>query len=137
MEVFEIKPRLFQSTAIDDPLEVWNFNLVVDLEGGFDRFFPMTPTYLYWHIFDIPVVPDTEQLWNVARFAFNAWKGGMKVLVHCTQGKNRSGLVNGCILWLDGMKGEDAVALIRMKRPGALFNPVFVKYLEELGERPR
>ncbi len=134
MEIFEIKPGLFQSTALDETLP--SMHVIIDLEGFRLDVFPPTmklPTYLYWHILDMPWMPNTDQLWNVARFGFNEWKAGKKVLVHCTQGKNRSGLVNGCILWLNGMSGEEAVKLIQTKRPGALFNPVFKKYLVDLG----
>ncbi len=137
MEIFEIETGLYQSTKIDEFSAVLPMEVVIDLEGGFDNFSIFHPVYLYWHIFDVPFMPNTDQLWNVARFGFNEWKAGKKVLVHCTQGKNRSGLVNGCILWLNGMNGEEAVKLIQTKRPGALFNPVFKNYLVNLGTRFR
>jgi len=35
-----------------------------------------------------------------------------------------------------GMKGADAVALLREKRPGALFNETFAKYLAALPSHP-
>jgi hypothetical protein len=131
MEIFEIKPNLFQSTKVDDPLAVLGMDTIIDLEGGFDKLYDLAlHSYLYWHFFDMPWMPDLEELWNVTRFGFNQWKKGDKVLVHCTAGRNRSGLVNGCILWLDGMSGIEAVKLIQEKRPGALVNPVFRNYLE-------
>lgn len=135
MEIFEIKPSLFQSTKVDDRMAIVNhkIDLVIDLEGGFDDLFTWTmQSYLYWHILDMPWMPEIDNLWNVARYGFNAWKAGQKVLVHCTAGRNRSGLVNGCILWLDGMSGIEAVKLIQEKRPGALVNTVFRNYLENL-----
>jgi protein-tyrosine phosphatase len=138
MEIFEIQPNLFQSTKIDDAWGVTGRDIktVIDLEGGFDKIFTaVLDSYLYWHIFDMPWLPDLENLWNVARYGFNAWKADQKVLVHCSMGRNRSGLVNGCILWLDGMSGVEAVKLIQEKRPGALVNPVFKHYLENLSER--
>jgi hypothetical protein len=139
MEIFEIKPNLFQSTKIDSKVEIAcrGIDVVIDLEGGFDDLFTWSmQSYLYWHILDMPWLPDKYILWNVARYGFNAWKADKdnKVLVHCSMGRNRSGLVNGCILWLDGMSGADAVKLIQEKRPGALTNPVFKNYLENLSE---
>ena len=47
-------------------------------------------------------------------------------------GLNRSALVAGLVLTYLGMKGEDAVALLREKRPGALFNENFAAYLAAL-----
>jgi protein-tyrosine phosphatase len=136
MEIFEIKPNLFQSTKIDDPNAVKEMDTVIDLEGGFDTLYELNiKSYLYWHILDMPWLPDERNLWNVARYGFNAWKAGQTVLVHCSMGRNRSGLVNGCILWLDEMSGIEAVKLIQKKRPGALVNPVFRNYLENLSER--
>jgi protein-tyrosine phosphatase len=53
-------------------------------------------------------------------------------LAHCGIGLNRSALVAGLVLTYLGMKGEDAVALLREKRPGALFNENFAAYLATL-----
>jgi protein-tyrosine phosphatase len=47
-------------------------------------------------------------------------------------GFNRSALVAGLVLTYLGMKGDDAVALVREKRPGALFNDKFAAYLAAL-----
>jgi protein-tyrosine phosphatase len=52
-------------------------------------------------------------------------------------GLNRSALVAGLILNYLGMNGEEAVALLRRKRPGALFNDNFAQYLSNLPEPPR
>jgi len=54
------------------------------------------------------------------------------VLAHCGMDLNRSALVAGLVLTYLGMKGEDAVALLREKRPGALFNENFAAYLATL-----
>jgi protein-tyrosine phosphatase len=44
-------------------------------------------------------------------------------------GFNRSALMAGVILTYLGMKGPEAVELIRQRRPGALFNENFASYL--------
>jgi len=47
-------------------------------------------------------------------------------------GFNRSALVAGVILNKLGASGSEVVQRIRERRPGALFNDVFAKYLESL-----
>jgi hypothetical protein len=61
---------------------------------------------------------------------------GERVLAHCGMGLNRSALVAGLVLTYLGMKGEDAVALLRGKRPGALFNEDLAAYLGALPPHP-
>ena len=139
MNIWEIKPHLFQSPQIDNPIVLGTHDItcVIDLSGLFDKKVDwwaalLTATYLYWPIYDLTVMPNERVLWNVAGYAYRAWQSGDKVLVHCTMGHNRSGLMTGMILHLDGMKGVDAVKLIQEKVPGALSNPVFRAYLEGL-----
>jgi hypothetical protein len=47
-------------------------------------------------------------------------------------GHNRSALLAGLILTSLGMPGADAVALLRQKRQGALYNKTFASYLQGL-----
>ncbi len=137
MEIFEIAPGLYQSTKIDN-VELflsYGFDTVIDLEGGFDKVLSgwnLGGSYLYWHIFDMPWLPNKDRLWNVAHFGFSAWEHGDKVLIHCSMGRNRSGLIMGCILRLIPMKGPDIVKLIQEKRPGSLTNQIFYDFLSEL-----
>jgi len=133
----EILPGLFQSGSFDDPKKVIDLKIdvVIDLEGSFDPFVTPLSSYLYWPISDKPELPDVDELKAVASYGLACWKKKpqpLRVLVHCAQGMNRSGLLNGIILILSGMKGKDAVKLIREKRPGALVNFVFAEYLESL-----
>jgi protein-tyrosine phosphatase len=54
-------------------------------------------------------------------------------LVHCHQGKSRSGLFNALVTrQILGISGAEAVDLVRRKRPGALGNEVFTAYLRSL-----
>lgn len=76
---------------------------------------------------------DKQELFATARFAYDEWKRGKKVLVRCQAGLNRSGLVMALVLMQDGYTAEEAIDLIRSKRnPYALFNKAFVKFLLEL-----
>lgn len=57
------------------------------------------------------------------------------VLVTCGQGMNRSGLVVALALRLiHGWSGAEAMRRVRDRRPGALYNPAFAAFLEELGK---
>ena len=54
-----------------------------------------------------------------------------KVLVHRHMGKSRSGLVNALVaMKILGISGREAVEFVRQRRPGALGNAVFARYLE-------
>lgn len=67
---------------------------------------------------------------SVAEMAHSAWKDGNKVLLRCQGGKNRSGLVMGVVLLLEGLDADAAIELMREKRDQTvLFNEHFVKDL--------
>ena len=72
-------------------------------------------------------------LWqHAARLVVGHLREGRTVLVTCMQGKNRSGMVMAHVLReLTGGDGHDIVQRIQARRPGALFNPTFVKYIED------
>lgn len=62
-------------------------------------------------------------------------QAGLKVLVRCQAGYNRSGLVTALALMELGYSAEQAVDLIRVARgPHALFRIVFLQYIKEIGE---
>jgi protein-tyrosine phosphatase len=68
-----------------------------------------------------------DQVVEIARWV-NAGRKDGPTLVHCQAGLNRSSLVACVALILDGMKSDDAVALLREKRsPACLCNPAFEK----------
>jgi hypothetical protein len=82
-------------------------------------------------LYDGPVVPDEDQLYNLARWINQCRKHG-NTLVHCQAGLNRSGLLTGLALVLDGMTPEGAIALLRAGRcPQVLCNPRFERWLRE------
>jgi len=57
---------------------------------------------------------------------------GGRVLVHCRGGRNRSSFVSGLTLYLRGMAGLQAAAVVLKARPRAFSNQHFLKYLESL-----
>jgi protein-tyrosine phosphatase len=109
-------------------------HVVIDLDGNLDLGIPNIPNhllYVYFPIFDEDL-PDLNKLHALARLGARLVANGEKVLAHCGMGFNRSALVAGFVLTYLGMKGEDAVTLLREKRPGALFNKNFAAYLTAL-----
>jgi len=131
----EVYPNLFQSSKISrrgdlEKVKALGINTVIDLEGGFDPPMDFLDLYLYWPIRDVPFLPDLELLFMVSRFGMMEIKRGKKVLVHCAQGLNRSGLVCGRTMILCGLSGQFAVNEIRRKRVGSLYNLVFYEYLK-------
>jgi hypothetical protein len=128
--------RLFISPAIHDwaPLAAAGIRVVVDLEGELDHCVPTLPghvLYVYFPIYD-EGLPDLGRLHGVARLAASAYRAGECVLSHCGMGFNRSALVAGLVMVELGATGVEAVARLRERRKGALFNTIFADYLASL-----
>lgn len=64
---------------------------------------------------DAGEMPDLHQLFSIAE-KVNEYRAKGKTLVHCQAGLNRSGLVAGLALVLDGMQPKVAIDLLREKR---------------------
>jgi hypothetical protein len=109
------------------------FDAVCDCKELPDYSFIGGPAFLHLPMIDGPTIPDEFLLEAGMRFVWAAMFHGKKVLVHCAEGHNRSGLVVAlylCRLNLGGtMPPQQAIDLIRSKRPGALSNQKFVDYL--------
>lgn len=85
-----------------------------------------------WHPIDDMDVKDAHALRSIAAMVADRVEMGDKVLVHCSAGLNRSGVINGrALMWL-GMSVDEAVSTIRKNRySSALCNPRFVRWLYE------
>jgi hypothetical protein len=141
MDIFQIDDdgRLFISAAIHR----WNVaasrgvDVVIDLEGGLDLCIPTQANHCLYVYFpfddDDRVLPSLTKLRAIAQLAAALVRDGHTVLTHCSGGFNRSGLVAGLILTELGMSGAEALARIRAKRPGALYNERFADYLASIG----
>ena len=128
--------QLYISPSIDEwkLIEDHDITAVIDLDGDLDLNIPNIPNhmlYVYFPIFD-EGLPDLNKLHAVAKLGARLVANGDRVLAHCGMGLNRSALVAGLVLTYLGMKGKDAVALLREKRPGALFNKNFAAYITAL-----
>ena len=80
-------------------------------------------------LYDANVMPDTRVIEALADHVHTCRKHG-RVLVHCQQGWNRSGLVTALALMRAGMTAESAIKLIRDKRDQmCLSNRIFHDWL--------
>jgi hypothetical protein len=144
MQLFPVDDdeRLFISAAIDDwdCACVHGIDVVIDLEGGLDACIPTLPNHCLYVYF--PIADDDQQLPNltklraIARMAAGLITAGHRVLSHCGMGFNRSALMAGVILVELGMTGAQAVARLRERRAGALYNEAFAGFLESIDSAP-
>ncbi len=78
-------------------------------------------------------LPDIEQVEELVGHVVDSVRAGRRVLVHCSFGKNRSGLVvTLAVRELLGVTGAKAVALVRSRRHRAVNNQTFAAYVEAL-----
>jgi len=138
MTIREIIPGLYQSSKFNpkdfSTLRRLNITAIIDLQGEPDALPKVVPPELfyYWPIHDDNYLPPLKELDAAAQWGVDRIMENRKLLVHCTAGHNRSGLVNGVIMNKLGFSGERASAIIRNKMPGSLANPVFREYVENL-----
>lgn len=146
MELFQIdqKAQLFISPDIEShedwqPIIERGINVIFDLDGGTDVGVPsMYNQLLYIYFpFEDRELPNLQRLHELARLGASFIQSGHRVLSHCGMGHNRSALLAGLILTYLGMPGEEAVALLRQKRQGALYNRNFAAYLQALPACPQ
>jgi hypothetical protein len=109
------------------PGEQWD--AVIDLDG-YQPPLENVGLYVCWPIVDGPV-PEHGLLVALADLVADLQQAGKRILIHCAGGMNRSGLLVAAALVRNGMRAEDAIKLIRARRPGALNNQQFVKHLLE------
>lgn len=86
-----------------------------------------------FELYDTADVPHPEQLRLIAE-TINTLRRHGPTLAHCQAGLNRSALVAGLALVLDGMPPEEAIALLRSRRCDAvLCNATFETWLLRQG----
>jgi hypothetical protein len=138
MQIFEVVPGLFIGTTLAASAQYPTIGVdaIIDLEDWEFAWVPPVPTgsiYLSFPMEDEERVDPKVR--EVAAFAASLVRSGRKVLVHCTEGLNRSGVVAARALLELGCTAEDAIALIRRKRGltsdgfPALSNERFVEWL--------
>lgn len=131
--------RLFLSGMIEQwqPVHEKGITVVVDLEGDVDRDVPTAADeflYIYLPIHDGDL-PNLDRLHAISRLCADLAGREHAILIHCGLGLNRSALLAGLVLVELGMTPAQALARVRQRRPGALFNETFAGYL--LSHTPR
>lgn len=83
-----------------------------------------------WHPIHDSFVKDANAIRQIAGLVAERVDSGDKVLVHCTAGLNRSGIVSARAMMYLGWSATDAIAILRQRRDAyALCNPEFEKWL--------
>ena len=73
--------------------------------------------YLHSHI---PETPTVDQLDQILRFVEQENAQSRPVLVHCGEGKGRTGAVLAAYLVHRGLGADEAIRIVREKRPGSI-----------------
>jgi hypothetical protein len=143
MEVFEVIPGLFIGTRLDPStgFAALDVDAIVDLEDWEMAWVPPVPFGCLLISFPMDDGDDVDpKVREVATFIVTLVTAGRRVLVHCTEGLNRSGLVVARALMEMGWTATDAIELVRQKRGpsvdgfSALGNPAFVDWLQTEGD---
>ena len=85
--------------------------------GAVDRF---GFGYLHSHLSGTPTV---EQLDQILRFVEQTNAESKSVLVHCGEGQGRTGTVLAAYLISHGLGADEAIRVVREKRPGSIQTP--------------
>jgi hypothetical protein len=127
--VSHIEGNLWMGGCIDGVPLPDDFGYVVSLYPWERYVLAPTTERFEFHLYDAGVVPDLRILHTAARQVLDATAQG-PTLVHCQAGLNRSGLVAGLALVLDGRDADEVITLLRRRRsPAVLCNQVFEAWL--------
>ena len=81
---------------------------------------------------DLGPAPGLDWLRSQVKFIDDQRKAGRPVYVHCRAGVNRSPtVVVAYLMWRDGLTRDEALAIVRRKRPRVGPFPAYMGYLSE------
>lgn len=121
----ETKLQELRAAGIRAVLNVWRHpEWELEQQGISYNFFPLSDSQK-----QVPELP----LANAVSWGYRQLLEGKPLLVHCHAGRNRSALVNACILHKLGMPGGEAVEWVKQARPGSFgSNALFEEYVRRL-----
>jgi protein-tyrosine phosphatase len=144
MEVFEVVPRLLIATRLEGSTDYVTLDVdaIVDLEDWEFTWVPPVPQGRLYVSFPMDDADEVDpKVRDLAAFVASLVEAGRSVLVHCTEGLNRSGVVVARALMEMGWTATDAIEAVRRARgPSvdgfpALGNEAFVEWLLQEGAR--
>ena len=136
--MFEVLPDLLIETRLDAYTDYASLgvDVIVDLEDWDVAWTPPVPLGRLYVSFPMDDGDEVDpQVRQLAGFIASLVASGRRVLVHCTEGLNRSGVVVARALMEMGRTASDAIDLVRRQRgPSvdgfpALGNRAFVDWL--------
>jgi Dual specificity phosphatase, catalytic domain len=112
---------------------------VVDVNGDGDRrlepvgwFRSESILYLFWPLADARL-PDPTDLTQIIDVIIRRIGAGHRVLVCCSQGLNRSGLLSAAVIQAArGGTGAEALEYLEERRTRPMSNPAFIDYVRSL-----
>jgi dual specificity protein phosphatase-like protein len=143
VKIYHIIPgKLYQSAYThqlgDDQLRLllkeFRITMIVNLWSKKDpRIEELGLRYLHVPLSDGQVRSDTiEKAIDIANAINLALAKEECILIHCRGGRNRASFISGLTLYIRGMTGAQAAAVVCAVRPRAFSNQNFQKYLEGL-----
>lgn len=78
------------------------------------------PPRLRIHALPLSTMPTTQQLAQIAQFIESQKSQAHPVLVHCGEGKGRTGTVLAAYLVYSGMHADEEIQLVREQRPESI-----------------
>ncbi len=130
--------KLWQGSVIDGVFDAAEIVLTCSPETEVLTAFRIRPLHLLFVFADAAELPDMELAHQVAQLLAHEVGLGRKTLVHCTAGKNRSGLMTALVLYHLGIaKGAALVEYVRARNPRAFTvpgegGPFFADYVRGL-----
>ena len=130
----EVYPRIWQGSR-PYPEETRSFapwDVYVFCDGGWQ---PNLPSAYHAPFNDDEAggmnLGEEEIALDAASHIAEAWRANKRILTTCHAGHNRSGFVNALAMtMIAGMSGTRAAQMVRLARPGSLYNTHFVKRLD-------
>lgn len=138
MGATEIVPGLWMGGESLFPTPPSGFDAYLSLREVPDVYFPPLlpmvvqsgPVFMQVPMIDEALLPPLFKIGVACVFVCSVLQDKKRVLCHCKQGHNRSGLIVATYLVTYAhFKAQDVVDLIRGKRPGALTNQTFVDFI--------